>query len=68
MYKRKIETVLKAWIEDPSHKPLVVKGVRQCGKTSSVLAFARSRFKHVVYLEYQRDNACRSETFVTNFS
>ena len=22
MYKRKIETVLKAWIEDSSHKPL----------------------------------------------
>lgn len=53
MFKRKIETVLRAWIEDPTHKPLVVKGVRQCGKTSSVLAFARSRFKHVVYLDFR---------------
>ena len=53
MFKRKIETVLRAWIEDPTHKPLVVKGVRQCGKTSSVLAFARSRFKHVVCLDFR---------------
>ena len=37
MYKRKIENVLQSWLDDASHKPLVVKGVRQCGKTSSVM-------------------------------
>ena len=36
MYKRKIESRLQAWLDEPSHKPVVVKGVRQCGKTSSV--------------------------------
>ena len=34
MYKRKIEDVLQSWLDDDSHKPLVVKGVRQCGNIS----------------------------------
>lgn len=53
MYKRKIENILQTWLKDTSHKPLVVKGVRQCGKTSSVMDFARSHFKHVVYLDFR---------------
>ena len=53
MYKRKIENALQSWLETPSHKPLVVKGVRQCGKTSSVMDFATKHFKHVVYLDFR---------------
>ena len=53
MYKRKIENVLQSWLEMPSRKPLVVKGVRQCGKTSSVVDFATKHFKHVVYLDFR---------------
>lgn len=53
MYKRKIEKHLKSWLEDTSHKPLVVKGVRQCGKTSSVVDFAERNFKHIVYLDFR---------------
>lgn len=52
MYRRKIEAKLRAWLDEPSHRPLVVKGVRQCGKTSSVLAFAKSHFKNVVYMDF----------------
>ena len=53
MYKRKIENILQSWLDDASHKPLVVKGVRQCGKTSSVMDFAQKHFKHVVYLDFR---------------
>lgn len=53
MYKRKIESELQAWLKTPSHKPLVVKGVRQCGKTNSVVDFAGKHFKHVVYLDFR---------------
>ena len=53
MYKRKIENVLQSWLDDASHKPLVVKGVRQCGKTSSVMDFTQKHFKHVVYLDFR---------------
>lgn len=53
MYKRKIEDALQQWLKTPSHKPLVVKGVRQCGKTSSVMDFATKHFQHVVYLDFR---------------
>ena len=53
MYRRKIEKALQSWLETPSHKPIVVKGVRQCGKTSSVMDFATKHFKHVVYLDFR---------------
>lgn len=53
MYKRKIEDSLQQWLKTPSHKPLVVKGVRQCGKTSSVMDFATKHFQHVVYLDFR---------------
>ena len=53
MFRRKIENVLKSWLDDPSHKPLVVKGVRQCGKTSSIVDFAHKHFKHVIYLDFR---------------
>lgn len=52
MFKRKIENILQLWLDNASHKPIVVKGVRQCGKTSSVLDFANRHFKHVVYLDF----------------
>ena len=32
-------------MDTPSHKPIVVKGVRQCGKTSSVVDFANKHFR-----------------------
>ena len=53
MFKRKIESVLQSWLDDTTHKPLVVKGVRQCGKTSSVMDFANRHFKNVVYLDFR---------------
>lgn len=53
MYKRKIENKLQIWHKDASHKPLVVKGVRQCGKTSSVLDFVHKNYKNVIYLDFR---------------
>ena len=53
VFKRKIDQILENWLDEPKHKPLVVKGVRQCGKTSSIRAFAESHFKHVVYLDFR---------------
>ncbi len=52
MYKRKIEETLLLWKNRESHKPLVIKGCRQCGKTSSVISFARQNYEHVVYLDF----------------
>lgn len=67
MYKRKIEIRLKSWLDDPSHKPLVVKGVRQCGKTSSVVDFAEKHFKNIVYLDF-REHPEYKKFFVPNLN
>lgn len=52
MLKRKIEQKLTEWKNTVSHKPLIIKGCRQCGKTFSVLEFAQKNYKHVVYLNF----------------
>lgn len=52
MYKRKIEKEFQSWLAENGHKPIVVKGIRQCGKTSSVVTFAKEHFKNVVYLNF----------------
>lgn len=44
MFKRKIGNVLLAWKNDEHKNPLVIKGCRQCGKTSSVLDFAKKQY------------------------
>lgn len=41
MLKRKIESVLVEWKSSKSKKPLVIKGIRQCGKTYIVRKFAK---------------------------
>lgn len=52
MLRRKIEEVLIKWKNTPNHKPLIIKGCRQCGKTFSVNAFAKEYYTHVVYLNF----------------
>ena len=51
-FKRNIENILKEWKQKNGHNPIVIKGVRQCGKTFSVKAFAEKNYKHVVYLDF----------------
>lgn len=52
MLKRKIEKKLIAWKNTENRKPLIIKGCRQCGKTFSVLDFAKKNYKNVVYLNF----------------
>lgn len=59
MYQRKIEHFLLDWKNTPNHKPLVIKGCRQCGKTSSVVAFAKKHYKHVIYIDFhEQEQLC----------
>ena len=60
MLRRKIGKALLAWKDSPDRKPLIVKGCRQCGKTFSVLEFARENYPHVVYLNFFQDAAYAS--------
>ena len=52
MLKRKIEHRLIEWKNSVNKKPLLIKGCRQCGKTFSVLEFAKKNYANVVYLNF----------------
>ena len=60
MLRRKIQDTLLQWKKTPGHKPLVIKGCRQCGKTFSVRAFAKKNYKHEVYLNFLQDSSYAS--------
>ncbi|PWJ67156.1 hypothetical protein SAMN05720473_10126 [Fibrobacter sp. UWB15] len=56
MFKRKILKEFENWkISGGKKKALVVKGMRQIGKTSSVLKFARSNYESVVYINFKEN-------------
>ena len=52
MLKRKIEDTLTQWKNTPNHKPLVIMGIRQCGKTFIAQHFAEANYKTVVYINF----------------
>lgn len=52
MLERKIETFLAEWKKSKDRKPLVIKGIRQCGKTYIVRKFASGNYESVVYMNF----------------
>lgn len=59
MLKRKIEEQFMKWKRTPGRKPLIVRGVRQCGKTFSVTAFAESNYENVVYVNFVKQESLK---------
>jgi hypothetical protein len=51
-YRRKIDDYLRDWKADTAHKPLIVKGARQIGKTESIMHFAKANYENVVYINF----------------
>ncbi len=52
LLRRKIDDKLLAWKLDPEHKPLIVKGARQIGKTESIRKFAGQNFENVIEINF----------------
>ncbi len=52
LLKRKIDSYLKNWKQDKDHKPLIVKGARQIGKTKSITAFAEANYQSVIAINF----------------
>lgn len=50
--RRKIDNFLTDWKNRANHKPLIVKGARQIGKTFSVQSFANANYKHIVSINF----------------
>ena len=55
MLERKIHDLILDWKNTENHKPLIIKGCRQCGKTYSVRQFAEENYANVVYLNFFED-------------
>ncbi len=55
MLKRKIEVTLTEWKNKPEHKPLVIMGIRQCGKTFIARQFAGANYRNVIYINFIKE-------------
>ena len=53
-YRRHIDAELLAWRDDPQHKPLLIRGARQVGKSSAVRELGR-HFRHFVEVNLEKD-------------
>ena len=51
---------LVKWKENPEKKPLVIQGVRQCGKTYLIEEFARQYYSDVLYCRFDKDDKIKS--------
>ena len=57
--KRTIEQDLKAWKMDRRRKPLLLSGVRQCGKTYVLKSFGRKEFTSCCYINFESSSKYR---------
>ena len=56
MFRRKIVSELESWKSDTGKKKaLVIKGLRQIGKTYTVKAFAEENYENVVYIDFKKN-------------
>ena len=62
MYERKIMSDLAAWKASPARrrKALVVKGLRQVGKTFIVERFARENYESVVLIDFKANESMKA--------
>ena len=51
MLKRKIDSVLVEW-KKREHNPLIIKGARQIGKTTSIMEFAKKNYESVIEINF----------------
>ncbi|MDR1247244.1 MAG: ATP-binding protein [Clostridiales Family XIII bacterium] len=55
--KRALLSSLKQWKESENRKPLILKGVRQCGKTYLLKEFGAACYDDVAYFNFEGDKA-----------
>ena len=58
MYREGIEQ-LRKWKDSRRRKPLMITGVRQCGKTYLIKQFAEQYFEQYVYLNFEEEERKR---------
>ena len=51
MLKRKIDNILVEW-KNREHNPLIIRGARQIGKTTSIMEFAKKNYESVIEINF----------------
>lgn len=51
MLKRKVDVFLQEW-KNREHNPLIIKGARQIGKTTSIMEFAKKNYDSVIEINF----------------
>ena len=60
LLRRKVDKYLAEWFRTPNHKPLIINGARQIGKTMSVRAFGKAHYESVVEMNFVLETQYRS--------
>lgn len=58
MFRRKILDKLEVWKQDEKHKPLILRGARQVGKTTVVNEFGK-QFDNYLYFNLERSESAK---------
>lgn len=58
-YSRNIDAQLLQWRDDPQHKPLLIRGARQVGKSSAV-RFLGKTFKYFIEINLEKQPSLKS--------
>ena len=53
MLERKVFKVLDRWKKEKNHLPIIIKGLRQVGKTTSVIEFAKQNYENAFFLDFR---------------
>lgn len=64
--KRLVIDELVKWKESINRKPLILKGVRQCGKTYILKEFGKEHYENVAYFNFEQDKSL-SRVFDNDF-
>ena len=69
MLKRKIINKLNEWYNTKNKKALLIRGLRQVGKTYIALSFAKNHYKNVVYINFKNNSSIKTvfnDDFIIN--
>ena len=55
--KRKLDDKLISWRNETDHKPLIIRGARQVGKTESIRHFAENNYNNVIEINFALEPA-----------
>lgn len=55
--RRKAADALKKWKQRKNHRPLIIEGLRQVGKSYVALSFAKANYDDVVFFDFRHDKS-----------